>query len=210
MFYRILQWLTRARRESPYPRGFYLRGILIFCITGVPMIVWLQRLLEAPERRVDKNALSYCPPSSPTSLPEVLQHPERYQMHPIWILGILRQEKPRCIRQTCQKGKTCCSPCRARLFLQVNEKKFSLSGVTKQGSLTCQGTSCAMTCGDYEVGKMYAIYGTPRLASRYLGVGQQAHYTMKSFWVQRACKVNYKLSSTPYHLPDPRLPASSK
>gem|GEM_PF-5758203 len=207
MFYRILQWLTRLRRASSYPRGFFFHGVVIFVFTIIPFTLWMRRLLESPEVRLDREALRYCPPTAPAVLSDVLRYPERYQLRSIWLTGILREGERHCFQRACAPRKVCCHPCHARLILESGSVRLHLSGLPKEGGLSCQGTSCSMACGAYQVGQPYAAYGLPRLRREFPPDGKPIRFSMKSFWVQRLCKMNHTLPSSPYALPDPRLPA---
>ncbi len=170
----------------------------------------MRRLFESPEARLDREALNYCPPTTPTLLSDVLRYPERYQLRPVWLTGILREGKRHCFQQPCLPKQACCHPCHAWLILQSGTSRLRLAGLPKEGGLSCRGTSCAMRCGAYQVGQPYAVYGLPRLRREYLPHNRPTRFSMQSFWVQRACKINYTLPTSPYHLPDPRLPTLSR
>ena len=214
MLSKILQWLQRGRERSPYPRGFYLRGALIAVLILIPSVLGIRRWLETPEETLLRRQPPVCPPMQPMSLREIVRHPERFQWGAIWVMGRLIPESPLCVPSRCVKGKPCCSPCRARLFLEAEGGRLPLAGVPLEGSLTCQGTSCKMSCGLYKAGEAYALYGAARTSLQPERIHGQPRWRLRAFWVQRSCKmtapVAWRLPQNPLRSPHQLQPRTSR
>jgi hypothetical protein len=214
---KILQWLQGGNERSPYPRGFYLRGALIAVVFLIPAVLGLRRWLETPEEAILRRQPPVCPPMQPMSLREIARHPERFQWGAIWVMGRLVQESPLCLPSRCVKDQPCCPPCRARLFLQAEGERLPLAGVPPEGSLTCQGTACKMSCGLYKAGDAYALYGAARTSLQPERIHGQPRWRLNAFWVQRSCKmiapVAWRLPNDPLRSPhqlQPRVTRQNK
>ncbi|TNE44620.1 MAG: hypothetical protein EP343_28590 [Deltaproteobacteria bacterium] len=197
----IWQWLQRWMLKTHhnhqfYPRRFHLRGISIGLLIAIPALLWMRASLWSSQDPTQTWSGGACPPQTPIPIQEIIQHPERFQEQPVWVVGRPAIYKKQCFSNVCAGGKKpCCAPCQGRLALQRKAAILPLEGwvPTSSGAplrLACRGTTCSFSCKPLLPGQTYAFYGRPRMQIKTQGSVRRFQYKFQHFQVLRFCRTN--------------------